>query len=358
VTGRRARGNWSRRPSRARHRETMCAGTPFVSGSVTRGARGRPFWRRWFPVFACLLLLALAPALAHSQGADTVVVTWTAPGDDGRAGTATSYDLRMSETPITDANFLSAAAVAGVPAPAASGTRQSVTVRSLTRGTTYWFAIRATDDVGNVSPISNVLRWDWTLDTSPPSTPRGGNGSRHDRVVQITWQANAEADLAGYRVYRATASAGPYTQLTSAPIVETQYEDAAVPDVPEVWYQVTAVDATGNESARSGAIAVELQTTAAESAIQPGYPNPSRADDAVRIPVVLPSSGAASAVVDVLDSGGHRVRRIEITDLSPGRQEVQWDGRNDAGRVVAPGVYRAWLIAGGTRSSIRLVRVP
>jgi len=71
---------------------------------------------------------------------------------------------------------------------------------------------------------------------------------------------------------------------------------------------------------------------------------------------VMPE-GVSAAVVDVVTSGGVRVRRIEVS-ASAGRQEVVWDGKNDAGRAVAPGAYRAWLIAGATRTSIRLLRVP
>jgi flagellar hook assembly protein FlgD len=67
---------------------------------------------------------------------------------------------------------------------------------------------------------------------------------------------------------------------------------------------------------------------------------------------------AGSARVDVVDAAGHLVRRLDLRSLPPGHQEVEWDGRNDAGRTVAPGPYRAWLVAGDQRVGIRLVRVP
>ena len=42
-------------------------------------------------------------------------------GDDGRCGTAQSYDVRVSDQPINDANFASASPVAvGAPKPAGS----------------------------------------------------------------------------------------------------------------------------------------------------------------------------------------------------------------------------------------------
>ena len=41
-------------------------------------------------------------------------------------------------------------------------------VRGLTRGTTYYFAVKSYDDVDNVSPLSNVVQWDWVHDTARP----------------------------------------------------------------------------------------------------------------------------------------------------------------------------------------------
>ena len=43
----------------------------------------RTGWSHWFPYVVFLLILLLAPVIAYAQTADTVVVRWTAPGDDG-----------------------------------------------------------------------------------------------------------------------------------------------------------------------------------------------------------------------------------------------------------------------------------
>jgi hypothetical protein len=214
-----------------------------------------------------LTVLLLAPVIAHAQERDTVTVTWTAPGDDAGYGTATQYELRYSEEPINSSNFGDATPVSGMPVPRAAGQRQSVVVRGLTYGTTYYFAIRTRDDEGNWSGLSNIARWDWTSPPPPGPTP-----------------------------------------------------------------------------------------TAAMVTASPGYPNPSRLSDPVRIPVQV-NSGTADVVVDIVDSGGRRVRRIELGSVT-GTQEVVWDGKNDDGRGCAPGPYQAWLISGKTRQSVPLVRVP
>jgi hypothetical protein len=124
-----------------------------------------------------------------------------------------------------------------------------------------------------------------------------------------------------------------------------------------LWYQLSATDINGNESPRGGAVAVGLGAEQRAWVMQESYPNPSRASDPVHLPVVNATGGAGQVVIDILDSGGRIVRRIERT-LGPGSQNVDWDGKNDAGRECAPGAYRAVLNVDGNRSSIRLLRVP
>ena len=58
----------------------------------------------------------------------SVTLTWTAPGDDGSTGTATSYEIRYAKSPITAASWVLATPVTGVPTPQAAGTAQSVVV--------------------------------------------------------------------------------------------------------------------------------------------------------------------------------------------------------------------------------------
>jgi phosphodiesterase/alkaline phosphatase D-like protein len=101
----------------------------------------------------------------------TATLGWTAVGDDSLAGTATSYDIRYSTSPITSSNFASAAAVSGAPTPTASGTSQSVVVRNLGRQVTYYFAMRVSDEAGNVGAVSNVPSAT-TPDTMPPAAVR------------------------------------------------------------------------------------------------------------------------------------------------------------------------------------------
>ncbi|HEU5309865.1 MAG TPA: fibronectin type III domain-containing protein [Candidatus Eisenbacteria bacterium] len=99
----------------------------------------------------------------------TLALRWTAPGDDGTTGTATSYDIRYSTSTITSGNWNSATQASGEPAPAAGGTVQTFTLNGLQSGRTYYVAIRATDNGGNQSSLSNVTNGS-TPDTIAPAT--------------------------------------------------------------------------------------------------------------------------------------------------------------------------------------------
>ncbi len=97
-----------------------------------------------------------------SATATSLRVSWTAPGDDGTSGTATSYDLRYSTSPITADNFTAASKVrscksggSDLAKPKAAGGAEVCVVQQLYADTNYYFALKTSDEAGNVSPLSS-----------------------------------------------------------------------------------------------------------------------------------------------------------------------------------------------------------
>jgi fibronectin type 3 domain-containing protein len=103
-------------------------------------------------------------------------------------------------------------------------------------------------------------------DTFPPKAPTGLatipgetealNGSSAISYIDLSWEPNSEPDLAGYFVYRQLARPngdpqGPLGKMTPLPIAAPAYRDVAVAPGQRYIYFVTAVDASGNESAPS-----------------------------------------------------------------------------------------------------------
>ena len=87
-------------------------------------------------------------------------------------------------------------------------------------------------------------------DTTPPAQVNGlvvttANSSQ----LNLQWTANTESDLQNYRVYRAATSGGPYT-LIASPITNS-YASTGLSASTTYYYVASAVDAAGNEGARS-----------------------------------------------------------------------------------------------------------
>jgi hypothetical protein len=317
--------------------------------------RRRPPWRRWFPVLVALALLIAAPMFAYAQSPDSVALAWTGSGDDGNVGTPTTVELRYDTSPITLASWDAATLVPGMPVPGPAGTAQRVVVHGLAFGTTYYFSLRSSDEAGNWSGLSNLVAWSWSVDTSPPAAPAGLTVTRGGAGARLTWSANGEPDLAGYEVFRGGASAGPFALACDSLLPAPGFDDPALPGGGAAWYRVVAVDLSGNASAPSAAVALSLEKS--DIVLQPAYPNPSPLAGPVRIPALV-AAAHPGARLDILDAGGRRVRVIDLSGLAPGSADVVWDGRNDAGRSVAPGVYSAVLAGAGVAQVVRLVRVP
>jgi hypothetical protein len=133
---------------------------------------------------------AIADLTVTGTTGNSLALRWTAPGDDGNVGTATSYDIRYSTSSITNGNWGSATQATGEPAPAVAGTVQTFNLTGLSGSQTYYVAIRAVDDRGNMGALS-VIASGTTLDTIPPAPVRDLS---YDPTVPI-WTAFAWADL-------------------------------------------------------------------------------------------------------------------------------------------------------------------
>ncbi len=88
----------------------------------------------------------------------TATLSFTAPGDDAGAGTAQYYDIRYATVPITKENWKEAEPVETIPLPQPAGSTETLTVTGLEAGTTYYFALKAKDEVLQTSALSNVAQ--------------------------------------------------------------------------------------------------------------------------------------------------------------------------------------------------------
>ena len=87
----------------------------------------------------------------------TIVLNWTAVGDDGNIGTATSYLVRYSTSIINDETTWNAATpvTSGIPTPKVAEWSENMTVGGLIPDVKYYFAVRARDDMLILGALSN-----------------------------------------------------------------------------------------------------------------------------------------------------------------------------------------------------------
>ncbi|MDQ3933069.1 MAG: Ig-like domain-containing protein [Actinomycetota bacterium] len=91
-------------------------------------------------------------------------------------------------------------------------------------------------------------------DGTPPAAPTQLEATAGDARVVLDWANNQESDLAGYDVFRATVTGGPYVQLNGAPVTASRFVDEHVVNEDRYFYVVKAVDRASNVSAASAEV--------------------------------------------------------------------------------------------------------
>lgn len=82
------------------------------------------------------------------------------------------------------------------------------------------------------------------------------SASAKDFKTILTWDANTEPDLAGYRIYKSETSGSDYQKIGEVGLVTTYEDDFSVPDGQSktFYYVVTAFDQTNLESDHSNEV--------------------------------------------------------------------------------------------------------
>ncbi len=210
-----------------------------------------------------------------------VILTWTAPDENARLFSTLApvsvYVVKYATFSIVDelaiggstTTWWSKATTAPFPPliPSAPGTPESPMVIDLAQGTTYWFALRSVDDVGNSSPLDdNALSpalqafalTGISIDTKTPAPVAGFVVTQTAPGYTITWPAVTQnedgtpiTDLASYRVYSSPSLfdfAASSTVFTTVPMAGPLSIDIPTP-ASDTYYLVVAVDNSGRMSA-------------------------------------------------------------------------------------------------------------
>jgi hypothetical protein len=114
---------------------------------------------------------ATASGVAARRVGPSVLLTFTAPGDDWMIGRAAAYDVRWSTQPITPEGFAAANPQPGLPPPSTAGSPERL-VLAVPRAARY-VAVRAIDHAGNLGPAVPVAVGTGSAGAAP-GAPGGG----------------------------------------------------------------------------------------------------------------------------------------------------------------------------------------
>lgn len=186
-----------------------------------------------------------------TPAATSLRLTWTAPGDDGSTGTATSYDVRYLTATITDANWSSATQAAGEPAPQVAGSSETFTVTGLSSNTTYYFALKTSDEASNASGISNVPNGltsqapsSAPTDSTAPSISAVASSNIAFSSVTITWSTDEASD--SQVEYGKTTSYGSETTLDTSLVSSHTINISGLLAQTTYNYRVKSKDSSAN----------------------------------------------------------------------------------------------------------------
>jgi hypothetical protein len=197
--------------------------------------------------------LPLPPAVVRAEVlADRIDIRWEAPEKNFDGSTP----VAVQAFHIYRTDSAGTRKLAAVPFPAAEWAD-----RDFQFGKAYRYFIRSAATTAEPalesddSPAIDVL----PKDVFPPAAPSGLMAASGPDVITLVWDANADKDLGGYRVWRKEEGQADFICLTDKPIVENTHTDKAVEKEKRYTYAITAVDIQGNESPKSAAVSETIK---------------------------------------------------------------------------------------------------
>jgi hypothetical protein len=200
-----------------------------------------------------LLSLALPPGgLGAKQVEKQIEITWNPPTDnmnETSPANIAGYNIyrrqggafnKINAEPLSDPHFID---------------------RDFQFGADYQYMVRSLSlRPGSASPSESIESdnsqpLNYTpKDTFPPGPPAPITIASINSIVSLFWPLSAEPDVVGYNIYRAEEeNAAPEKWVKINPELHktASFRDDHVQVDRKYFYQITAVDAYGNESARS-----------------------------------------------------------------------------------------------------------
>ena len=127
---------------------------------------------------------------------------------------------------------------------------------STTFGSRYRYQVQAIAAPNQWSGLSDAAEIT-PVDTFPPAVPEGLSAVPTPQSIELAWTRNTEMDFRGYNVFRSMDN-GPFQKIATL-IDAPTFSDSKLEAGKKYRYTISAVDLTGNESARTAPVEATAQ---------------------------------------------------------------------------------------------------
>ena len=214
------------------------AGQSVMVAARLRGASGR--WSAWSNEIALAVEAAVAPPRAFTAKllAKGIELSWEPGAPDARGAT-------IARRVVGEPGFSAAGTAAGPP----------WVDEAVELGKRYEYQIQSKKGDAVSEPAAQLA----TLlfeDKFAPAAPKGLDAVAGLTSIELSWDLNEDGDFAGFIIYRAEPL-DEFARL-AGPAPLPSYSDRTPRAGVSYRYAVSAIDKTGNESARSAAVQITL----------------------------------------------------------------------------------------------------
>ena len=190
--------------------------------------------------------------------------------------------------------------------------------------------------------------------------------------IKLNWSTASEINNVGFEIWRSEGSDSNYILLSdyrfnenligagnSNKLRDYSYTDLNVTDNFTYHYKLVDVDVNNRKTVHSPLEVTFIRISIATSfQLEQNYPNPF--NGYTKIPIYLKSqslSGSASGTLQIFNLLGERIRNYDLHLLSSGLNEIQWDGRDNSGNMVASGQYYYRVDLNGESQNRKLILI-
>jgi len=276
-----------------------------------------------------------APAdfTAGSATTNSLALSWTNTESNG-----SYYIIKRSTSAITADNFAAATALGGAPTPADGS--QGYVVKNLSADTTYYFAVKLVDSLGNASAIATASGKTSTPAAAPTDTTKPAAitnlalqaGSPATSQIKLTWTATGDDGTTGiaskYIIKRSTSA------ITAAnfDVATTIYNTLS----PKSTGSTETFTVTGLTANKTYYFAIKVQDEVPNTSVISNVPSLATLANLPTVSAITPNNG---------ENGGAVAIAVTGTNFIPGANTLRFSNSSNTFEIAGTYVSAASLTA-------------